>query len=92
MITIKDRTLMGKIADGASNVDEVASYLIDNYPAGAIAKSLAEVLMTDVKTDTPITVSETEYERICSLFRVRGLKVVDGEIIRENRGRPTKKG
>ena len=65
-------------------------YIINNYPMPQIVKAFAELLLTaDIEANRPqILVSQAEMDAINSLFRVRGTRLVDGEVITESRGRP----
>ena len=65
-------------------------YIINNYPIPQIVKAFAELMLTaeDANSKPQILVSQAEMDAINSLFRVRGTRLVDGEVITESRGRP----
>lgn len=65
-------------------------YIINNYPMPQIVKAFAELLLVaDIEANKPqILVTQAEMDAINNLFRVRGQRIVDGEVISETRGRP----
>ena len=67
-------------------------YIINNYPMPQIVKAFAELLLTseEAVNKPQILVTQAEMDAINSLFRVRGQRIVDGEVISETRGRPKK--
>jgi hypothetical protein len=36
---------------------------------------------------SPIALDKEDYDRVVSLFRIRGQRIVDGQVIEETRGR-----
>ena len=75
---------------GGESIELLENYLLNNYPIPLIIKAFSElIVVADNSANKPqILVSESEYEAITSLFRIKGQRVVDGEIVKENRGRP----
>jgi hypothetical protein len=67
--------------------EELSKYLLSNLTVIEIADELADYIMKETPASQPIAVTEEEYERICSMFRVKGQRMVDGNYIKETRGR-----
>lgn len=80
------KTMHSAIKSRTATKEELANYLITNLPATEIANELAEYILKE-NTVTPISVSQEEYERITSLFRIKGQRLVDGCYVAETRGR-----
>ena len=72
------------------STEHLEDYLLNNYPVPAIIKAFAElIIISDNYTNKPqILVSEEEMQAISRLFRIKGYRSVDGELITERRGRP----
>lgn len=66
--------------------EELKNYLLEGYSAVEIADSLAELILKNTTTQQ-IAVTQEEYEKICSLFRVKGTRQVEGNYVKETRGR-----
>lgn len=68
---------------------ELAEWLQVNIPAPTIAKIAAELIKFEQKysNQSPIVVDRDEFDRIFSLFKIRGMREVDGELVEETRGR-----
>lgn len=49
------------------------------------------ILSEDFLSPKPISVSQEEYNRILSLFRIKGLRTLDGMMVEETRGRKPNK-
>jgi hypothetical protein len=83
------RALLSRVKAGESR-EELEQYLINNYPIPQIIKAFAElIVVSDDATNKPqILVTQEELDAINALFRVRGMRMVDGEVRRETRGRP----
>ena len=67
------------------SLEQLADYLLKTYPVYEIALSLAETI--NYEAPKPITISQEEFERH---FRIRGTRDVDGNMVKETRGRPSK--
>lgn len=67
--------------------EELTKNLLEGYSAVEIAESLAEFILKSKETPSPITVTDEEYQRITSMFRVKGKRMVDGCYVAETRGR-----
>lgn len=83
------RALLSRVKAGESR-EEIEQYLMNNYPIPQIIKAFAElIVVSDEATNKPqILVTQEELDAINALFRVRGQRLVDGEVRRETRGRP----
>lgn len=83
------RALLSRVKAGESR-EELEQYLMNNYPIPQIIKAFAElIVVSDDATNKPqILVTQEELDAINALFRVRGMRMVDGEVRRETRGRP----
>lgn len=89
MIDIPRRIIVDAKEDGQFILE---NYLLSNYPMGEIIKAFAELILTadDLINKPQITVTQAEYEAIVGLFKIKGQRVVNGEVISETRGRPKK--
>lgn len=85
------KNLLNRVKNGEP-IEELETYLLNNYPIPAIIKAFAELIVTadDAVNRPQITVTQAEYEAIVGLFKVRGLRTVCGEVVKERRGRPRK--
>ena len=83
------KNLLSKVKAGES-IELLENYLMNNYPMPQIIKAFAELIVTaDSAINKPqILVTEEEMEAISSLFRIRGQRVIDGQVVQERRGRP----
>lgn len=85
-----------KLVENAKNTNdftEIENYLMSNYPMKDIIRGFAElyVLTADFQVNKPqITVTQAEYEAIVGLFKIKGQRIINGEVIKESRGRPKK--
>ena len=66
-----------------ADIDVVANFIAANYPITAICHTLAEYILNEEQIE-PIAITEEEFYKH---FRILGTKRVNGEIIKENRGR-----
>lgn len=83
------KSIFNRIKAGES-IECLESYLMNNYPMPVIISSLAKLLVNQDNTvnKPQIIITAEEFEQIQSLFKIRGQRVVDGEVIQERRGRP----
>lgn len=86
-----DKALVEKVKTGEATEQMLIENIMSLNPLTEIMRFVIETLKTEPVVNTPITVSMEEYERITSLFRIKGLKIVDGQEVVERRGRPSKK-
>ena len=88
MIRVKKETLMA-INNGDTSLREAAIELSLTYPTVEIAEAFLELYLNTPYPETinkiPITLEQ--FETIKSLFRVKGINPLTGEI--ERRGRPS---
>lgn len=86
------QNLLARVKNGES-IELLESYLMNNYPMPVIIKAFAELIIinSDFADYAPqIAVTEEEMQMIARLFRIKGTKLVNGELIKERRGRPKK--
>lgn len=86
------QNLIKSVADGTEEQRVLENYIMDNYSLSTIVSSLAELLIqTEKLVPQPITVTESEFQKIMSLFKIRGQRVLDdGTKTEETRGRRRK--
>lgn len=82
--------VLKELREGIVTKNEVCDYLMSAYPVKAIVEDYVNMLMEVPQESVKITVSREEMDSIINLFKVRGEKVVDGEIVTETRGRKRK--
>lgn len=81
-----ERNTYRRFKDGEISVEEFADYLLKNHNAYEIALAFAEAAWIEVNVK-PITITQAEFD---AHFRIRGTKMVNGDIVEENRGRKPK--
>jgi hypothetical protein len=86
------QNLIKSVADGTEEQRALENYLMDTYSLSTIVSSFAELLIqTEKLVPQPITVTESEFQKIMSLFKIRGQRVLDdGTKTEETRGRRRK--
>lgn len=67
--------------------EELSNYLLTNLTVMELAEELADYIMKETPASQPIAVTGEEYERITSLFRIKGTRQVEGNYVKETRGR-----
>lgn len=87
-----DPKLLKSIKEGNATQKDLINHL-SNYPLNEILGAFAEliILSEDFLSPKPISVSQEEYNRILSLFRIKGQRTLDGMIVEETRGRKPNK-
>lgn len=87
------KALMKSVMDGETPQSELEQHILSNYPITDIIKGYAELLiMSEEYVNKPqITVSQEEFDAITSLFKIRGIRTIDGMVIEETRGRKKNK-
>ena len=85
MLELKKEVVKG-INNGSITKTGLARIILGEYPATEIAESLAEIIL-EKKEPSPIVLEQEAYDRVVSLFRVRGQRIVEGKVINETRGR-----
>lgn len=83
-----DPKLLKSIKEGNATQKDLINHL-SNYPLNEILAAFAEliILSEDFLSPKPISVSQEEYDRIMGLFRIKGLRSLDGMMVEETRGR-----
>lgn len=83
-----DPKLLKSIKEGNATQKDLINHL-STYPLNEILTAFAEliILSEDFLSPKPISVSQEEYNRIMSLFRIKGLRTLDGMVVEETRGR-----
>ena len=86
------KALIKAVLDGNQPITDIEQYLLSNHTIGEILRGYSELLLeTDEYLNRPkISISQEEYNLITSLFKIRGLKEVNGVIVEETRGRRKK--
>lgn len=86
------KSLVKAIQNGQASLDDLTNHL-SNYPINEVLRAFAElIMMSDEYVNKPqITVTQTEFEAIKGLFKIKGQKILeDGTIVEETRGRRKK--
>lgn len=91
MINIPNK-LLKEVQEGLKTQKDIESFLMDNYSINQILEGFAELIIIAEETvnKPQITVSEEEFQQITSLFKIKGLREINGIVCEERRGRPKK--
>ena len=86
-----DPKLLKAIKEGNTTQKDLINHL-SNYPLNEILTAFAElIILSEEYVNQPkIAVSQEEYNQIMSIFRVKGLREINGVVCEERRGRPSK--
>lgn len=86
-----DPKLLKAIKEGNATQKDLINHL-SNYPLNEILTAFAEliILSEDFLTPKPISVTQEEYNRIMGLFKIKGMRSLDGVMVEETRGRRPK--
>lgn len=86
-----DPKLLKAIKEGNATQNDLINHL-SNYPLNEILTAFAEliILSEDFLSPKPISVTQEEYNRIVNLFKIKGLRSLDGVMVEERRGRKPK--
>ena len=84
------KELLEGVKRGDINEEALVMNIMAANPLQDIIRFCIDALKKDVSTQAPITLSPEDYDRVLSLFRPRGIKIVDGEEVIEKRGRKRK--
>lgn len=68
----------------------VCNRLLDEFPTKAIIRSYVKLVAEIEVENVKIPVTKDEYQAILNLFRVKGERIIDGEVRQETRGRKRK--
>lgn len=82
--------MQSKVKTKACTKEELSRYLLTNLTVIEIADELAEFMLKETPVAQPITVTQEDMDRIVALFKVRGVRCVEGNYIQETRGRHKK--
>lgn len=89
------KAMYADLCEGRVTEEELYNHLTDNFTLKAIVTDYIELLKQTKVNNTKITVDRQEMDAILSLFRVRGVRVVEIngrlEHQEEPRGRKSKK-
>lgn len=85
------KQIIKSIKEGNATQKDLINHL-SNYPLNEILTAFAEliILSEDYMNRPQIAVSQEEYNQIMSLFRIKGLREINGVVCEERRGRPSK--
>ena len=87
------KSLIKAVQQGNEDPHTLKQY-ISKYPIDDILTAFTELILLSENfvQQTPISITKEEYDRIMSLFRIKGQKVLDdGTVVTETRGRRPKK-
>lgn len=85
-----NKTLLEQLKRGEATDEMLIMNIMAENPLHDIIGYVIDVLKKEPVTNNPITLAPEDYDRIVSMFRPRGLKIVDGEEQIERRGRKRK--
>lgn len=85
------KEILEQVKRGETSEEVLAQNIIAVNPLQDIISFVIETLKKEVD-NTPITISMEDYEKIISMFRIRGVKTISttGEMVVESRGRKPK--
>ena len=72
------------------NQEKVCNKLLNECPANAIIRSYVKLVAESEWENVKIPVSRGEFEAITNLFRIKGERLINGEVVVETRGRKKK--
>ena len=81
---IIDKAIISAVRTGQMTKKELVNELLRSNNVMELAEALADYVINEEEPTRPIPISREDYERIISLFRIRGLRS-DGTF--ENRGK-----
>lgn len=86
-----NKEILEQVKRGETSEEVLAQNIIAVNPLQDIISFVIETLKKEVD-NTPITISMEDYEKIISMFRIRGVKTISttGEMVVESRGRKPK--
>lgn len=87
-----DPKLLKAIKEGNATQKDLINHL-STYPLNEILTAFAELILLseDFLSPKPISVTQEEYNRILSLFKIKGMRSLDGVMVEETRGRKPNK-
>lgn len=86
------KTLIKAISEGIEPISTLEQYLVSNYSIKEILEAFAELIITAENTvnKPQITVTQEEFDVITSLFKIKGVRTINGVAVAEKRGRKKK--
>jgi hypothetical protein len=86
------KDLLRDISEGNKPISDLEQYLLSNYPIKEILEAFAELIITSENTvnKPQITVTQEEFDTITSLFKIKGVRTINGVAVAEKRGRKKK--
>lgn len=81
-MNITDNNVAKRLKEGLIPADELAKYLLDNYPTPVLARELAECLI-ELQASKPLIITQEEF---MAHFRLKNTKWVDGQMVPDGRG------
>jgi hypothetical protein len=86
------KDLLRDISEGNKPISDLEQYLLSNYPIKEILEAFAELIITSENTvnKPQITVTQEEFDAITSLFKIKGVRTINGVAVAEKRGRKKK--
>lgn len=76
---------------GEIGKEELVAHLLSNNTLQEIMDYVIDAIEKNNEDNSPIVVTESEYQRIVSMFRIKGIvKLDNGEVAPQRRGRPRK--
>lgn len=83
-----NKEILEQVKKGEAKEEVLIMNIMASNSLHEIVGFVVDALMKEPTSSAPITISKEEYDRITSLFRIRGYKVnEDGEMVAESRGR-----
>lgn len=84
--------LLKEVQDGLKTQKDIETYLLEKHTVSEIITAFSELLIIsdDLVNKPQIAVTEDEYKQITSLFRIKGMREINGVVCEERRGRPSK--
>lgn len=85
------KSLVKAIQNGQAPLEDLIKHL-SCQPMNEILTAYAELILLseDYINKPQIAVTEDEYKQITSLFRIKGMREINGVVCEERRGRPSK--
>lgn len=86
------KTLIKAISEGIEPISTLEQYLVSNYSIKEILEAFAELIITAENTvnKPQISVTQEEFDAITSLFKIKGVRTINGVAVAEKRGRKKK--
>lgn len=76
---------------GEIGKEELVAHLLSNNTLQEIMDYVIDAIEKNSEDNSPIVVTESEFQKIASMFRIKGvIKLDNGEVAPQRRGRPKK--